>query len=857
MTRAEARRQALIRLGGLEQTKEAYRDRRNLLEEADHMIRSMGRDLRLAVRSFYRDRRSITLAIVALALGIGASTVIFSIVYSMLIAPYPYKDADRLAYIHIHNAEHDNLYGRASFTVQEFFDYKEQNHVFSDMLAANLMEAVYTIGNVSYEATGDLIDPDTFAQFDVKPEAGREITDSDGAPGAPPVFAISDRLWHERFNRDPKVLGATITVNGTPRTLIAIMPPRFLLFRADLFIPLRYTPDLTNAAVGGPGNQPLTVNFVAGRLKPGVTMEEASADCAAIAQREAKIYPNLYPKKFYVAVKSIVERSADANMKTMIYILLGAVLMLVLIACSNVANLLLARATAREKEMAVRASLGASRGTLVRQSLTESFLLAATGAAIGCFLAYGALAWIKAAVPTSIGVPEEADIALNSAALFATVAIAMLTALLCGLAPALRAVRRDLQRRLIGSGKGVGASTGHGTLRNVLVATQVGLSIVLLVGAGLMLRTFFALEHVNLGFNPKNLLVAHLVFPAGTYQTATQKQTFFRQVLPRIGAIPGVSAVTESIFAPGEGSFNTQVTILGKTHSDTWNSVLELVSDGYFQALGLPLLRGSLLSPLDVDSVKQVAVINRRLAHDYFGNDDPIGQTIEFKALDGMPDAPHNAFFRIVGIVGDARQSLEVPPEPEAFIPYGVTGVAGRNRTLLVRTAVDPLSVLGSVREEIASVDQNVALSRTDSLQATLDRDYMAGPAFGLVLLGAFAGIGLILSAIGVFSVMAYTVSLQTHDIGVRMALGAQPASVLRMILIKGLKPIFAGVAVGLLASWGLTRLMANEIWGVTATDPWTFGGVVVVLTAVGLAACLLPARRATQVDPQIALRYE
>ena len=675
------------------------------------MLGTMGRDLRHAVRSFHKDRGSIALAVLALALGVGASTVIFSIVYSMLIAPYPYRDSNHLVYVYIHDPAHDGPYGRSSFTVQEFFDFKEQNHVFSDMLAANLWQVVYTLNNVSYEATADLIDPGTFTDLGVKPEAGREVTESDGAAGAPPVFLISDRLWHERFNRDPKVIGTTINVNGVPRTLIGVMPPRFLLFRADVFVPMKYTRDLTNAAVGGPGNQPLVVTWTVGRLKPGVSLAQATADFAVIAHNEAKIYPSRYPKTFYVAVKSIVERSASISMKAMVYILLGAVLMLLLIACSNVANLLLARATAREREMAVRASLGASRGALIRQSLTESFVLAAAGAGIGCLLAMGALAWIKAAVPTSIGVPEEAVIALNWPALAATAGITMLTTLLCGLAPALRAVRGDLQRRLIGTGKGVGATSGHGAFRNFLVAMQVGLSIVLLVGAGLMMRTFFALEHVDLGFNPNNLLMARVVFPNGTYQTAPQKQAFFRQVLPRIGALPGVSAVAEAIAPPSEGTAISPVTVPGRTHSDTWNSSVELVSEGYFQTVGLPLLRGTLLSAQDVDSARKVAVINRKLAHDFFGDEDPIGQTIEFDLFDHIPDAPHNAFFQIIGIVGDARNiSLEQPPGPEAFLPYSVTGVA--NRTLLVRTAVDPLSVLTNMREEIASVDQNVALER-------------------------------------------------------------------------------------------------------------------------------------------------
>jgi predicted permease len=811
------------------------------------------RDLRYAVRSFHKDRGSISLALLALALSIGATTVIFSIVYSVLINPFPYKDAGQLVYIYIHDMKNNGPYGRASYTVKEFFDYKAQNHVFSSMMGASGLDVVYELGNSTYEVRGGALDPGTFSGLGVKPEFGREITDSDGQTGAPPVFVMSDRLWHERFNRDPKVLGMTLTLNGVPRTLVGIMPPRFLLFRGDMWIPMAISPSLTATAVGGPASQPLYV-WTAARLRPGISLAQASADWDVIARNEAKIYPDLYPKQFKVRVGTIIDQTTS-GLRTMIYILLAAVLMLLLIACSNVANLLLARATAREKELAIRATLGATRARLIRQLLAESFVLAMAGAVIGCFLAYGGLLWVKAMISPNT-IPSEVEITLSPAALLATIGVTILTTLLCGLAPALRASRGDLHGRLMGTGKGVGASSGHGSLRAVLVSAQVGLSIVLLVGAGLMMRTFFALENVDLGFNPKNMLVARVVFPTGTYGSAAQKQAFFRQVLPRIGALPGITAVSESFAPPADGSISSAVTVPGRTHSDTWNSSMELVSEGYFQTVGLPLMRGKLLSDQDVDTGRQVAVINRKLAHDFFGDEDPIGRTIKFNVLDGVADAPHNAFFQIVGIVGDARiQSLDRPPEPQAYVPYTITGIA--SRTVLVRTAVNPLSVLPNVRQEITSADHSVALSNPGALETILHQDFMAETEFGVVLLGVFAGIGLILSAIGVFSVMSYAVSLQTHDIGIRMALGAQPSGVLNMVLLRGLRPILAGVVIGLAASFALTRLIASEMYQVSVTDPWTFAGVVVILTLVGVAACWLPARRATQVDPLVALRYE
>ena len=816
-------------------------------------LASVWQDLRYAARSLRKDRGSVALALLALALGIGATTVIFSVVYSVLIDPFPYKNSSQLVHIYIHSSTQTGPYGRNGYTVKEFFDFKAQNHVFSDMMGAGGQDFVYKLDNTTYRVDGGLLDPGMFSGLGVKPILGREITESDGAPGAPPVFVMSDRMWHERFSRDPKVLGTMLTINGVPRTLVAVMPPRFLLLGADIWVPMKITPDLTSAVVGGPAGQPLYVWTVA-RLKPGVTMKQAASEMDIIAHNEAKAYPDLYPKQFKVLVGTIADLYTR-GLRTMIYILLGAVLMLLLIACTNVANLLLARATAREKELAIRATIGASRGRLIRQLLAESFVLSAAGAVIGCGLAYAGLQWVKATIPPDT-IPSEVEIKFSAIALLATMGVTIITTLLCGLFPALRAARSDLHGRLMGTGKGVGASSGHGRLRTVLVASQVGLAIVLLVGAGLMMRTFFALGKVDVGFNPHNILVTRIVFPNGQYTTAAAKQSFFRQLLPRLATVPGVTNLTESMGLPVEGAANSDVTVPGTTHSDTWTSTVELISEDYFKTVGLPLLRGRELSVVDIDSGRKVAVVNKTLVHDFFGDSDPIGRTIKFNALDRVPDAPKNAYFEIVGVVGDARNhGLESAITPEAFIPHTITSLAGDS--ILFRTAVRPESIVPNVRQAVSSIDANIALGNTNSLETILHRDYVAAPEFGLMLLSVFAGIGLILSAIGVFSVMAYTVSLQTHDIGIRMALGAQPAGVMRMVLFNGLRPIVAGIIVGLGASYALTRLMTSQIYGVTATDPWTFGGVVIVLTAVGLMACLLPARRATTVDPLIALRYE
>jgi putative ABC transport system permease protein len=816
-------------------------------------LASIWQDLRYALRSFHKDRGSVALALVALALGIGASTIMFSVVYSVLLEPFPYTNGSRLLYIYVHNPNDPAHSGRNYYTVREFLDLRAQNHVFSAVLGGDPMDMTYVIGNTTYETLGAALEPETFAGLGFTPLLGRAITESDADPGAPAVFLMSDRLWHVRFNRDPRILGTTMTINSVPRTLVGILPPRFLLFRGDIFYPMRITPDLNGSFDGGAASQPLYV-WTVPLLKRGITLSKAVADVDVILHNEAKAYPKLYPKQFTVGIRTIVDVTT-ASLQKMIYILLGAVLMLLLISCSNVTNLLLARATARERELTVRATLGASRSRLVRQLLTESFVLAIAGAALGCLLAYVGLYLVRNMIPPDT-VPEEIDIQLSMLALSATVGVTVLATLLCGLAPAFHAARRNLHERLATTGKGVGASSSHGFLRDALVASQIALSIVLLVGAGLMMRTFFALQTVDLGINPDDILATRLVFPHNQYSTSAEKIAFFRQLLPRITSIPGVTNASESIAYPVAGAANSDVTVPGTTHSENWSADIESVDENYFETVGLPLVRGQLFSAADVDSSRKVAVVNRKLVHDFFGDSDPIGRTIKFNVFDNLPDSPRDTYFEIIGIVGDAKNDgFEKDVEPEAFIPYSL--IAWPDQVLLVRTSLQPASILNEVQRQVSAVDRNIALANAGSLAAILHRDFMASPEFGLVLLAVFAGIGLILSAIGVFSVMAYTVSLQTHDIGIRMALGAQPSGIMKMVLLSGLRPILIGVVIGIGVSFGLTRLMNTLIYGVKTTDPWTFGGVVVVLTAVGIMACLLPARRATQVDPLVALRYE
>ena len=804
-------------------------------------------DLRYGLRGLRTQPSFTILAVMALALGIGSVTTIFSVIDNVLLNPFPYADAKRVALIYIHDVKDSERGGRSFFKTPEFLDYQEQNHVFDAVIGGSFQDVLYTGGEGTEQFDGGNVTPNLFRVLGVPALIGRGIAPEDGKPGAPPVFVISYKMWRKRFNLDPSVLGRTFSLNGTARALVGIMPPRFTKMGADLWIPM--VPDRSDPEAR------LRYFMLQGHLKPGVTFRDAQADIDVLAHHLAQVYPKDYPKKFTVEVVSWVDWLVRGFRPTL-YTLAAAVSLLLLIACSNVANMLLARATAREKEMAIRASLGATKWRLIRQLLLESFLLAAGGAALGCLLSYGGIKALVTAIPDG-AIPSEAVISLNVPVLLFSLGAAVFTALLFGLVPALQTVKRDMAEPLKDSGKGVSGGFRRGKLRSVLVLVEVALSLVLLTGAGLLMRSFVALMQVDLGLNPDNILVARLPFPHGQYKTAEAKRQFFRPLLQRLAALPGVVAATETSTLPPYGGIGTEVEIPGKTHSEKWNAIFQLCGEGYFPTLGIRLLRGRPLSEAEVNDARKVAIVNQTLVKKFFGQDDPIGQRIKLTMLETEADPPvKDPVFEIVGVVADAKNSgIQDPPRPELFVPYTITGAFERG--ILVRTSRDPLTMLNAVRREIWALDRNVALTLTGSLKDYLKSFSYSEPRFSLILLSVFASLGLVLVLIGVYSVIAYTVSRQTHEIGIRMALGAGRADVLRMVLWMGARLLGLGLAAGLLASFAVTRLIASQLWGVSPHDPVTLCSVVAVVAASGLAACYFPARRATRVDPMIALRYQ
>jgi putative ABC transport system permease protein len=591
-----------------------------------------------------------------------------------------------------------------------------------------------------------------------------------------------------------------------------------------------------------------------GRLKPGVSVERAAADLDAIAHHFAQENPGgTNPEQFAIVAQTFLD-SLLGDFKRTLYGLLAAVVMLLLIACSNVASLMLARATVRERELAMRVSLGATRGRLIRQLLVESLVLAAAASVAGCVLAYLGLKAGVALIPPGT-IPAETVIHINAPVLLMSLGLTVLTTLLCGLAPALQLVRGELQPRLAGTGKGVGGSFRHGKLRAGLVIGEVALSMVLVIGAGLMMHRFFVLTQVDLGFNPKNILYVRPWFPR-EYDTADKKNVFTRELLQRMQAMPGVTAVAESMLVPPLTHDWSDTIIPGKPHTERWETRFEVCSEGYFQTLGLQLLRGALFSEADVAAKRLITVVNQSFVRRYFPNEDPLGKEVRFQVLDRpFLDAPHNTYFAIIGVVADHRTwGGEWQTVPQAFLPYSVQGFSFR--TFLARTSVDPDALLRITRDAVWAVDPRVGISASGSIEGSL-KDFYREPRFDLVTFGAFAGIGLALVAVGVFSVMAYTVSLQTHEIGVRVALGAQDAHILRMVLLKGMRLIGAGGVIGLIAAYACSSVLVRQTPGVSMTDPLTFAVVAAVVFSVGLAACLLPARQAIRVDPLVALRCD
>jgi putative ABC transport system permease protein len=810
-------------------------------------MHNVWQDVRYGLRGLTTQPSFTAVAVLTLALGIGSTAAIFSVIQNVLLDPAPYVDWDRIASVEIRDATRDTGGGRTAYQVPEFLEYR-QSQIFEDVIGGGFEDILLTTKEGTLQFNGGLVTTNTFRFLGVPPQLGRGITDADAEPGAPPVFVMAHKMWVTHYNMDPGVVGRTFVLNGIATTCVGVMPQRYTKQAADLWMPVSL--ERADAAMSR------RYFILQGRLKRGITLDRASAEMDVIARRVAKIYPDNYPPKFNVRVVPWIDWLVR-QFRTTLYTLFAAVGVLLLIACSNVANMLLARAAAREREMAVRTSIGATRWLLIRQLLIESLLLALAGAILGCLFAYAGIKGVAGLIPDGL-IPREAIIRLNLPVLLFSLGVAVFTAVVFGLVPALQLVKKNMADPLKDSGRGIIGGFRRGKLRSSLVVAEVALSLVLLAGAGLLMRNFVKLQTIDLGFDPNNVLAARLPLPREQYKTAAAKQQFFQALLPRLHALPGVVVATETSTLPPYGGIGTDIDITGKTHTERWEAIFQLCSEGYIPTLGLKLLRGRGLSATDVSTARKVAVVSQTFVNRYFGLEDPIGRQVRIKQLEKLQDgnAVENPVFEIIGVMSDAKNSGIVdPPRPEILIPYTITGAFERG--ILVRTQGNPEAMMNSVRREVWSVDRGVALTLTGTLTGYLKQFSYAEPRFSVILLGVFASVGLILVAVGVYSVIAYTVSRQTREIGIRMALGAGRSDVLRMVATMGLRLIAIGAGIGLLASFGATRVIASQLTGISPHDPLTLAGVVLVLGLVGVAACYFPAQRASRVDPNVALRVD
>ena len=807
-------------------------------------VDTLWQDLRYGARVFARDRGFTAVAVLTLALGIGGVTVIYSVIRNILLDPFPYTDSRRMVDVLIYDTASGDM--RGAMTSDEFLAYQEESNVFEDVIGTVSARGMIMPAREGAEVLAvSQVTPNAFAFLGVPPLLGRGILQSDGAASAPPIVVLAHKAWVADFGAVPDVVGRTITLDGRAYTVVGVMPPRFTWHVADAWIPrpLRRT-------------DPERVFWFQARVKPGVTLEQAEAQLNVIASRRAGQHPDDYPEEFRLSVVTVIDWVVG-RFRGVLYTLFAAVGLLLLIACCNVANMLLARASARERELTLRAAIGASRTRLVRQLMIESLLLAVAGAVAGAFVAYAGIQAVAYFLPQQ-NVPYEVVIRLESTALFVCLGTAVITAILFGLLPAWHGARRDLVQGLKDAGRGTGTTFSHGWLRNGLVVGEVALSLVLLSGAGLLMRGFISFVQVDLGFNPSNLVLAWMRFPEGAYTSAAERQQYYRNAVERLAGQPGVEAVGVNSTWPF-GDLGTEIERPGLPAVESNEGGLGLSSDGYLRALGVTAIRGRLLSEADVTAGRKVAVVNQALVQRHFGTEDPLGKLIRFPRLATLPDSPLlDPTFTIVGVIRGVANDLPAgEPVPAAYVPTSVIGWGGR--IFAIRTTREPATMLNSIRDALRGVDRSVAVQDVEVLQEGLAMA-AAQPRFVMLILAAFAGIGLLLVAVGVYGVVAYSVSRRTQEIAIRMALGADRPLMLRAILRPGAMLLIAGIALGLVASLGTNRLLADyvaNISNVSVYDPLTMLAAVAVILAMGLAACYLPALRAALVEPMAALRHE
>jgi len=802
------------------------------------MGRALWNDLRHALRVMRRAPGFTAIVMLIASVAIAANATIFTVVNAVLIRPLPFGDPAQIVQV----AEKNDKLNLPQFgaSVLNFIDWREQQHSFEALAAIGFANFTLTGSGEPEQFAGNTISPSLLQVLGVKPVLGRGFMANEESPGASPVAMIGEGLWRRRFGADAGLIGRTVTLNGQSTLVVGIAPAALnLIGSADIYAPLRIDP-----------RNEIRLNHVIvvfGRLKPGVTMSQAQAEMNAISLRMGQQYPEI--RDWGIRLIGMFDTFVSPQLKTGLLVLQVAVGLVLLIACANIANLLLARAAAREKEMALRSAIGATRAGLVRQVLIESATLSIAGGIAGVILGVLAVRLLNRVLPQNIlPVPE---VSIDTTVLGFSFAITILTGLIFGLAPALRNAHVDPNEVLKQAGRGSSAA-GRGRLRDGLVASELALAAVLLIGAGLLVQSLARLQSVPLGFDSHGLITFQLAPPAAKYPPAGKLPAFYRSLLEGLRSIPGArdAAVTSSLPFDNSGHprhpmFTTGPSVLpsGTKVPIDWSSV----SPGYFRMMRVPLFAGRDFTDGDGPNAENIMIVSQSTARKFWGNDNPIGRTLR-------PSAKPDLAFTVIGVVGNVHDTALNQETPQLY--YSVAQRPQAQMSVAVRTQGKPEELLPAIREKVHELDAELALSGISTEDEWVEGT-AAQPRFNTVLLTAFAVVALLMASLGIYAVLAYSVNQRTREIGVRMALGAQRGDVLRLIVAEGMRVAFVGLGIGLAGGLALGRFLASLLFGITARDPMTFAAVAVVLSAVALAACIVPARRASRVEPMEALRYE
>ena len=798
------------------------------------------KDIRYGIRSLGKHPGFTAIAVITLALGIGANTAIFSVVNAVLLRPLPFDKPERIVWLW----DTQPQLSIAPTSLPDFLGWKEQNRSFDHLAAFQGGNMFVDAGDGSTDAPVGLVTPELFSVFHVSPILGRTFTNEETQPGRFRVAVLSHSMWQSRFGSDPNVSGRTIQLNGATYTIIGVMPAGFSFpGRAELWRPLPIDPSKLD-----PG--PHYLNVV-GRLKPGVRLAQAQADMSTIAARLSQQYKE---KNAGHGVKvEPLTNVVVGDVGLALYVLLGAVGFVLLIACANLANLMLARVGTRQKEIAVRTALGASRLRIVRQLLTESVMLAVVGGGAGLLLAIWAVRWIVSLSADTL--PRVHELSVDPRVAGFTLLISVVTGVLFGLAPALQVSRPDLNDALKESGRST-AGLRRNRLRSALVVSEVALSLVLLVGAGLMIRSFAKLNQVDPGVKSAEVMTMGVAVLPKQYPDDWQVAQIYSQILERAASAPGVVSAGAISDLPLTGSnISDSFTIEGRppiAKEAEPSTEYHIVTPRYFESMGIPLLSGRDVAHTDTRQSPNVVVINEVFARRHFAGENPLGHRLKLQGQERDP-------LLIIGVVGNARQlGLDQQPTPEVYVPLlqDPLSLNYRAMTIVARSKSDPGAIAAPLRAAVTSVDKSLPVYALKPMTEYL-HDSLLRRRFNLILLSVFGGVALLLAAVGIYGVISYGVTQRTHEMGIRMALGAKPRDVLKLVVRHAMVLALGGVGIGLLASWALTRLMKGLLFSVSVTDPMTFIAIAVLMTLIALLACLIPARRATKVDPLVALRYE